>query len=252
MILEATDIAFAFGGFRVLDGVSLAIKDGEIAGLIGPNGAGKSTFFAVATGFEMPISGTVSLSGRDISRDGPVARARLGLGRTFQVPREFRHLTVCENMMVAGPGQAGERLLELYLRPGRVSAEEHALREKVDRLLDFLNLARVADMPSGQLSGGQKKLLELGRVLMTEPKVVLLDEPFAGVNPVLIEEISGRIRALNDKGTAFLIVEHNLKALSHIASTIHVMDRGHIIAAGAPAEVLADARVREAYMGGVL
>lgn len=252
MILEATDIAFAFGGFRVLDGVSLAVKDSEIAGLIGPNGAGKSTFFAVATGFEMPLSGTVTLLGRDITREGPVARARLGLGRTFQVPREFRHLTVRENMMAAAPGQAGEQLFDLFLRPGRVAAQECALRDKVDELLDFLNLARVADTPSGQLSGGQKKLLELGRVLMTEPELVLLDEPFAGVNPVLIEEISGRIRVLNAKGTAFLIVEHNLKALSDIASTIHVMDRGRMIAAGAPADVLADVTVREAYMGGVL
>src|SRR5690606_10105370 len=136
--------------------------------------------------------------------------------------------------------------------PGKVAAEERALREKVDGILDFLNLSRVADTPSGQLSGGQKKLLELGRVLMLEPKLILLDEPFAGVNPVLIDEISGRIRALNKQGTAFLIIEHNLKALSNLAEQIHVMDRGRIIATGAPGDVLADEHVREAYMGGVL
>ncbi len=252
MILQTRDIAFAFGGFRVLDGVSLAVPAGAITGLIGPNGAGKSTFFAVASGFEMPLSGTVSLDGRDISREGPVARARMGLGRTFQVPREFRHLTVRENMMAAAPGQAGEGLFELYFRPGRVRAQERALRARVDETLAFLNLARVADTPSGQLSGGQKKLLELGRVLMLDPKLILLDEPFAGVNAVLIEEISGRIRALNQRGTAFLIVEHNLQALSALASEIHVMDRGRIIATGAPAAVLAEPAVREAYMGGVL
>ena len=252
MILEARDIVFAFGGFRVLDGVSLAVPEGSITGLIGPNGAGKSTYFAVASGFELPHSGTIRFGGDDVTRAGPVARARLGLGRTFQVPREFRHLTVRENMLAAAPDQAGEGLFDLYFRPGKVAAEERALREKVDGILAFLNLARVADTPSGQLSGGQKKLLELGRVLMLEPKLILLDEPFAGVNPVLIEEISGRIRALNEQGTAFLIIEHNLKALSNLAEQIHVMDRGRIIATGAPSDVLADDHVREAYMGGVL
>lgn len=252
MIFEARDIAFAFGGFRVLDSVSLAVPEGSIAGLIGPNGAGKSTFFAVATGFEPALSGTVRLAGRDVTRARSHARARLGLGRTFQVPREFRHLTVRENMLAAAPDQAGEHLIHLFLRPASVRTQERALREKVDGILDFLNLSHVAETPSGQLSGGQKKLLELGRVLMTEPRVVLLDEPFAGVNPVLIEEISGRVRALNERGTAFLIVEHNLRALSEIASVIHVMDRGRIIASGAPADVLSEAAVREAYMGGVL
>ena len=252
MILETRDIVFAFGAFRVLDGISLAVPEGSITGLIGPNGAGKSTYFAVVSGFEPPQRGTISLAGRDVTRVGAVARARLGLGRTFQVPREFRHLTVRENMLAAAPDQAGESLFDLYLRPGKVAAEERALREKVDGFLEFLNLARVADTPAGQLSGGQKKLLELGRVLMLEPKLILLDEPFAGVNPVLIEEISGRIRALNAQGTAFLIIEHNLKALSNLAQRIHVMDRGSILAAGAPADVLADDHVREAYMGGVL
>jgi len=252
MILETRDIVFAFGGFRVLDGVSLAVAESSITGLIGPNGAGKSTFFAVVSGFERPHSGTVALAGRDATRAGPVARARLGLGRTFQVPREFRHLTVRENMLAAAPDQAGERLFDLYFRPGKVAAEERALREKAEGILDFLNLARVADTPSGQLSGGQKKLLELGRVLMLEPKLILLDEPFAGVNPVLIGEITGRIRALNNQGMAFLIIEHNLRALSSLAEQIHVMDRGRIIAAGVPADVLADAKVQEAYMGGVL
>ncbi len=252
MILETRDIAFAFGGFRVLDGVSLSVPEGAIIGLIGPNGAGKSTYFAVASGFEPPQSGSILLAGRDVTREGPVARARLGLGRTFQVPREFKHLTVRENMLAAAPDQAGEGLFSLYFRPGKVAAEERALREKVGGILDFLNLTRVADTPSGQLSGGQKKLLELGRVLMLEPKLILLDEPFAGVNPVLIEEISGLIRTLNKQGTAFLIIEHNLKALSNLAEQIHVLDRGGIIATGAPSDVLSDEHVREAYMGGVL
>jgi branched-chain amino acid transport system ATP-binding protein len=179
----------------------------------------------------------------------PDERVRLGLGRTFQVPREFGHLTVRENLMVAAPGQKGEALLSLWLRPGSVAVQEVEVAERADELLDFLNLSAVADKPAMSLSGGQKKLLELGRVLMVEPRFVLLDEPFAGVNPVLMGEIAARIRELHRGGLGFLIVEHNLQALSALADRLYVMDRGRIIAEGAPQEVLAEAAVREAYIG---
>ena len=252
MILTLRGISFAFGDFRVLEDINLDVAPGSIVGLIGPNGAGKSTCFAVASGFEKPTRGTVHLGGVDVTTEGPVGRARAGLGRTFQVPREFKHLTVRENLLVSQPRQTGDRLMPLLFRPGQVRAEERVLHNKVDDLVGFLNLTRVIDQPSGRLSGGQKKLLELGRVLMGDPKVILLDEPFAGVNPVLIEELSERIRVLNQRGTAFLIVEHNLRALSELSGVLHVMDRGRMIASGAPDTVLADAGVREAYMGGVL
>ena len=172
--------------------------------------------------------------------------------RTFQVPREFHHLTVRENLMAAAPGQSGEGLLGLFLRPGRVRAEEDAIRAEAEATIDFLRLARVADTPAGRLSGGQKKLVELGRALMAKPRLILLDEPFAGVNPVLIEEIMDRIRDLNARGIGFLVIEHDLGALSRLVPRFVVMDRGRVLAAGAPDDVLADPAVREAYLGGAV
>jgi branched-chain amino acid transport system ATP-binding protein len=240
----------SYGGAAVVDDASLAVPEGGLVGLIGPNGAGKSTLFAVVSGFQAADRGRVVLRGRAIDGLAPHARVRLGLGRTFQVPREFRHLTVRENLMAAAPAQAGEGLATLFLAPGRIAREEAALRRKADALLEFLNLAAVAGQPAFALSGGQKKLLELGRALMVEPRCLLLDEPFAGVNPVLIGEIVARIRELNRRGIAFLIVEHNLHALSGLVGEMHAMDRGRIIASGAPRAVLADPAVLSAYLGG--
>jgi branched-chain amino acid transport system ATP-binding protein len=172
--------------------------------------------------------------------------------RTFQVPREFRHLTVRENLMVAAPGQTGENLLNLFTRPGQIRRDEARIAKEVRDVLEFLRLADVADLPSGSLSGGQKKLLELGRALMVSPKLILLDEPFAGVNPVLIATIAERIRELNVRGIGFLIIEHDLAALTRLVPQLAVMDRGRIIARGAPGKVLEDPIVREAYLGGAL
>ncbi len=250
MRLELRDISVRFGGFRAVDGVSLAIEPGTLTGIIGPNGAGKSTLFSMVTGFLQHGEGTVLLGDAELSRDAPFDRARRGMVRTFQVPREFAHLTVRENLMAAAPGQSGENLIDLFFRPGKVRAEEEAIRRKAEETIDFLKLRAVADASAGRLSGGQKKLLELGRVLMTKPKLILLDEPFAGVNPVLIEELSGHIRALNRRGIGFVIIEHDLSALSRLVSVLHVMDQGRLMASGTPAEVLARKDVREAYLGG--
>jgi branched-chain amino acid transport system ATP-binding protein len=233
-----------------VDDVSFEADAAGITGLIGPNGAGKSTLFAVVTGFLSADAGTIAFGGAEIQDLTPQARARLGLARTFQVPRPFTHLTVRENLMAAAPGQPGERVLTLMLRPGAVRRREREVRAQADALLDFLGLAHVAGNRAGVLSGGQQKLLELGRALMTEPRYVLLDEPYAGVNPVLIEELSGRIRTLAERGTGFLIVEHNLPALSRLAGRLLVMDRGRLIASGTPQEVLADRTVQDAYIGG--
>ncbi|WP_270937131.1 ABC transporter ATP-binding protein [Falsiroseomonas oryzae] len=252
MSLLIRDVSRSFGGFRALDRVSLEMPADGLLGVIGPNGAGKSTLFSVVSGFIPADAGTVSLDGRTLDRLGPAARARLGLVRTFQVPREFHHLTVRENLMAAAPGQSGENLLGLFFRPGRVAAEEALTAAAAQDVMDFLRLAPVAGLPAGRLSGGQKKLLELGRALMAKPRLILLDEPFAGVNAVLVQEIAARITELNARGIGFLIIEHDLQALSRLVPRLAVMDRGRVLAAGAPAEVLADARVREAYLGGVV
>jgi branched-chain amino acid transport system ATP-binding protein len=226
MSLEVCDISKAYGGFRALDGVRLTIETGSLFGIIGPNGAGKSTLFSVVSGFDRADEGQIRLDGQSLDGLSPPARARAGMVRTFQVPREFRHLTVRENLMAAAPMQIGESLLGL-------------------------KLTLVADQPSGKLSGGQKKLLELGRALMVEPRLILLDEPFAGVNPVLIGEIMERITELNTRGIGFIIIEHDLEALTRLVPQFAVMDRGKVIAQGTPQAVLDDPLVREAYLGGV-
>ena len=250
MSLTVQGLQKSFSGLRVVDNVSFETDAAGITGLIGPNGVGKSTLFAVITGFLGADAGTIEFGGVGIQGLPPQARARLGLARTFQVPRPFAHLTVRENLMAAAPGQPGERVLTLLLRPGAVRRREREVRAQADALLDFLGLTHVASNRAGTLSGGQQKLLELGRALMTAPRYVLLDEPYAGVNPVLIEEISGRIRTLAERGTGFLIVEHNLPALSRLAGRLLVMDRGRLIASGTPQEVLANRAVQDAYIGG--
>lgn len=250
MSLEIRDIGKSFGGFRALDGVRLIIGSNALFGIIGPNGAGKSTLFSVVSGFVPADGGQVVLDGQPIDSLSPAARARRGMVRTFQVPREYRHLTVRENLMAAAPNQTGEGLIGLFFQPGKVRREEEAIADRVSKTLSFLKLAHVADQPAGKLSGGQKKLVELGRALMVEPKLILLDEPFAGVNRVLIGEIMERIAELNARGIGFVVIEHDLEALTRLVPQLAVMDRGRVIAQGAPAAVLADPLVREAYLGG--
>ncbi|WP_342128469.1 ABC transporter ATP-binding protein [Hydrogenophaga sp. OTU3427] len=249
MSIEVRNLTLAYGEFRALDGMSVSMPSNSIVGLIGPNGAGKSSLFSVISGFIQPLEGEVRFLEQNLSGKAAFERARMGMCRTFQVPREFRHLTVLENMMAAPGDQAGESLWSLVFRRRRVAQEEQALRERAEKWMRFLRLDAVAGQPAGALSGGQKKLLELGRILMLEPRCVLLDEPYAGVNPVLIEQISERIAELHAQGIGFVIVEHNLHMLAKLASSLVVMDRGKLLAQGRPAEVMADERVREAYMG---
>lgn len=252
MTLQVSGMRKSYGGLMVLDDVRLEVPAGGLVGLIGPNGAGKSTLFAVISGFQAAEAGSIAFDGVPLDGLSPQQRVRRGLGRTFQVPREFHRMSVRDNVMAAAPHQSGEALLSLFFRPGRVRAEERSVRERADRWLSFLGLESLADEPAAQLSGGQKKLLELGRALMVEPRCILLDEPFAGVNPVLIKELGRMVRELNERGIAFLIVEHNLEALSRLVGTLYVMDRGRILACGEPNVVLRDATVREAYLGGVV
>jgi branched-chain amino acid transport system ATP-binding protein len=250
MTLEVRDISASLGGLEILKNVTLNVPEDGLTGLIGPNGAGKSTLFSVISGFLAPSSGRIAFGGRALERAGAVERARAGMVRTFQVPREFRHLTVRENLYAAAPDQPGEHLINLVVARSRVKARERDIGRQADDVLEFLKLGKVADVPAGQLSGGQKKLLELGRVMMLDPKIILLDEPFAGVNAVLIAEIIDRIRELHRKGIGFLIIEHDLEALGDLVDDMHVLDRGAVLASGTPQAVLNDPRVREAYLGG--
>jgi branched-chain amino acid transport system ATP-binding protein len=250
MSLVVDHVGKSLGGLRVLEDVSLAVPAGGLVGLIGPNGAGKSTLFAVVSGFEGADAGSVRFEDAPLDGLPPETRARRGLIRTFQVPRQFDHLTVRQNLAAAAPDQSGERLRGVFFGAARVRREEAHVQARAAEVIDFLALDAVADLNASKLSGGQRKLLELGRVLMAKPRMILLDEPFACVNPVLFEEIAERIRALNIQGIAFLIVEHNLTVLARLVRELHFMDRGRIIAAGTPADVLADRHVQEAYMGG--
>lgn len=235
-----------------LDNVSIELPEKSLVGLIGTNGAGKSTLFSAITGYVPLASGSVTFRGEDLTRLPVHRRVQRGLARTFQVPREFSELSVMHNMMAAAPGQAGEQLLSLVFSRRKVARQEEEIAERARTLLKFLNLEKVTDERAGRLSGGQKKLLELGRLLMLNPLAILLDEPFAGVNPVLIEELSQRIIELNQRGMAILIIEHNLDELSRLVPRMYAMDRGQVIAQGTPDAVLASPLVREAYMGGVI
>jgi branched-chain amino acid transport system ATP-binding protein len=252
-LLAARGVEKHFGGFKVLDDVSFAVGAGGLVGIVGTNGAGKSTLFAGVSGQIDADAGSITFAGDDITRLAPVRRARMGLGRTFQVPREFAHLSVRDNFLVAAPCEHGETLRSVFGGWRRVDREQRALRERADGWIEFLGLTRVAGASAASLSGGQKKLLELGRMLMTEPRCILLDEPFAGVNPVLVEQISQCIRDLNTtRGIAFVVIEHHLTALKALVQHLYVMDRGRVIADGDPVRVLAQPRVLEAYMGGVI
>lgn len=251
-MLKVEAVTRQFGGFKAVDGVSLQLGAGEILGIAGTNGAGKSTLFAAIAGQQPADAGQIEFEGHDITRMPPYRRARLGLVRTFQIPREFKSLTVHENLMAAAANPQGERLVNAFFQTRSLREHEAQLSAKADRILQFLNLARVRDVTAGGLSGGQKKLVELGRVLMLDPRCILLDEPFAGVNPVLIEEICDRVRELNGQGIAFIVIEHHLQALKSLSNRMIVMDRGSILAEGDPHTVLDDPRVQEAYMGGVV
>lgn len=250
MSLVIDRIGKNWGGVHVLRDVSLEVDGRGITGLIGPNGAGKSTLFGVISGNVKPEEGTISFEGVPLDRLSPVERARKGLLRTFQVPRPFINLTVRENLAVAARDVSGERLRNVFFRPSRVRQCEKDIASRLAGIIDVLNLRRVADVVASQLSGGQLKLLELGRLLMTEPRMILLDEPFAGVNPILTQEISQRIRDVNSQGVGFFIVEHDLAALSSIVKTLYAMDGGVLIAQGSPEEVLGDPKVHAAYVGG--
>lgn len=248
-VLEARRLLMQFQGLKAVDGISLSLAPGEMLGLIGPNGAGKTTMFNMLAGSLVPTSGEIILNGQVVTKDRPEQRLGAGLGRTFQIPRPFAEMTVLENVLTGARHQAGEKVLHTWFSPRRVAREERQSVEKARHLLDFLLLSRLECEPARVLSGGQRKLLELARLLMADPSVLLLDEPAAGVNPTLLEVIMERIQSLNAQGKAILLIEHNMDMVSRMCSRVYVMAAGRELAQGAPPEVIRDPRVIQAYLG---
>ena len=249
-VLEAQGLSKRFGGLVAVQDMSLSVARGEILGLIGPNGAGKTTMFDLLAGSVRPSAGSIRLRGKDITSLPPHRRLAAGMGRTFQIPRPFPALTLLENMLLARQHQTGERFWANFTAPRRVAAEEREARDKALALLDLVALHRLADEPARVLSGGQRKLLELARVMMADPGVVLLDEPAAGVNPSLLEVLIDRIRDINAKGVTFLLIEHNIDMVTRLCDRIVVMAQGALLFQGKPDEVAREPRVIEAYLGG--
>ena len=240
-----------FGGLIAVDGFSIEIPRGSITGLIGPNGAGKTTAFNVLAGRLKPDAGAVLFEGADITKLVPHQRAALGIARTFQLPHEFARLTVIENLTAAADARLGENLVNAVFRRGRFMAEERAIHARARDLLKFLGLENLALQQAGALSGGQKKLMELGRALMREPKIVLLDEIGAGINRTLLSGIADRLLQLRvEKGIAFCLIEHDLDYVSKLCDSVYVMAGGRLLMQGSVAAVRADERVVDAYFGG--
>ena len=250
MVIRVEDLHMHFGGLRAVDGASLEIREGRITGLIGPNGAGKTTLFNVIAGHYRPTSGRVLLDGEDVTGLRPHQLFARGLLRTFQIAHEFPTLTVRENLMMVPPEQSGERLVDAWLRPSKVRAEERRIRDKADEVIAFLSLDHLADTPAGQLSGGQKKLLELGRTMMVDARIVFLDEVGAGVNRTLLNVIAEAIERLNaERGYTFCLIEHDMDFVGRLCDPVIVMAEGHVLTEGTAAEVTRDERVIEAYLG---
>ena len=250
-MLKVESLVKDFGGLRAVDGTSFEVKKGTITGLIGPNGAGKTTTFNAIAG-EFPItSGRIIFDGEDITPLPSFKTFRRGLVRTFQIPKPFAGMTVLENLMMVPKGQLGESFWNNWIRPKAVMEEEMRIRDEAVKVMEFLNLIQVAEERGGNLSGGQMKLLELGRALMSDPKMVMLDEPGAGVNPTLLGEIVEKIAELNRRGLTFLIIEHNMDLIMNLCDPSLVMASGQMLMQGSASEVQNDARVLEAFLGGV-
>ena len=248
-LLSVSGLRRGFYGVTALDGAELEVRAGTITGLIGPNGAGKTTLFNCVTGLIPPEDGAVVFDGEAITGWRADRIARRGLVRTFQIARGFPRLTVLENLLLYGPAQPGERLGKTLFARRAARRRETELVERAVAIGGQLALDRVLDHPAAEISGGQKKLLEIGRALMTAPKLILLDEPIAGVNPALADQIAHHLLALRDRGFTFLVVEHNMDLIARLCDPVVVMAEGRKLAEGRFAEVANDPRVQEAYMG---
>ncbi|RED11911.1 ABC transporter ATP-binding protein [Pontivivens insulae] len=249
-MIRVEDLHMHFGGIKAVNGASIEIAEGSITGLIGPNGAGKTTLFNVVAGHYTPTSGHVWLDGEEITGLSPHELFHKGLLRTFQIAHEFSTLTVRDNLMMVPGDQAGEGLWSAWFRSAEVKRQEAAIREKADEVIDFLEIPHVADELAGNLSGGQKKLLELGRTMMVDAKIVFLDEVGAGVNRTLLNTIGDAIVRLNrERGYTFCMIEHDMDFISRLCDPVIVMAEGQVLAQGKVEDVKADERVIEAYLG---
>jgi ABC-type branched-subunit amino acid transport system ATPase component len=248
-LLQVRGIQKAYGGLQAVSGLDLDLPGGRITGLIGPNGAGKTTLLNIISGVERATAGRVLFRGNDIGVLPQHRLAAQGLVRTFQISRDLGQLTVLENLLLARPKQTGEKLLRLFADGGRVRREEEAAIETARAALLKVNLWQLADAPAATLSGGQKKLLELSRALMLKPKLLLLDEPAAGVAPAMEEILIDTIRGFAAEGVDFLVIEHDLDVVAALCEHVYVMAAGKILTQGSFAQVAADSRVVEAYLG---
>ncbi|SIS73703.1 ABC transporter ATP-binding protein [Phaeovulum vinaykumarii] len=239
-----------FGGFRAVDGASLEIQTGSITGLIGPNGAGKSTLFNVIAGVLKPTSGRVMMDGEEITGLAPHELFHKGLLRTFQIAHEFSSMTVRENLMMVPARQSGETLWNAWTARRRIAQEEAELLKKADEVLDFLTISHLRDELAGNLSGGQKKLLELGRTMMVDAKIVFLDEVGAGVNRTLLNTIGDAIVRLNkERGYTFCVIEHDMDFIARLCDPVIVMAEGKVLAQGSADHIMENEAVIEAYLG---
>ncbi len=249
-MIRVENLHLHFGGIRAVDGVTLEIEEGSITGLIGPNGAGKTTLFNVIAGVYPPSEGRVFLQDEDITGLKPHQLFHRGVLRTFQIAHEFSSLTVAENLATVPAGQAGENLVNAWFRRGTVRAQEEEIHARAADVIHFLGLDEVASARAGALSGGQKKLLELGRTMMAEPRIVFLDEVGAGVNRTLLRSIGDAILRLNrERGYTFCMIEHDIDFISRLCQPVIVMAEGRLLTQGSPDEVKADQRVIDSYLG---
>ena len=248
-LLEVRGLTRGFGGVQALRGVDLTVEPDRITGLIGPNGAGKSTLFNCISGVVRPDGGSVRFGGCEITGWRADRVTRAGLVRTFQIARGFPRLSVLDNLVLYGPRQPGEGVLHASIRSRHSRARETALREQARAVAERLRLTRLLERPAGELSGGQKKLLEIGRALMAEPRLLLLDEPVAGVNPSLAAEIAGHLRGLLADGISVLLIEHHMDTIAALCDPVIVMAEGQHLREGSFAVLADDPLVQQAYMG---
>jgi branched-chain amino acid transport system ATP-binding protein len=250
-ILAAEGVVKRFGGIQAVDGATLEVGEGSITALIGPNGAGKTTLFNVLTGFYRPDRGRIAFQGASIGGQSPHRIARRGMVRTFQITKALSGMTVIDNMMLAAPEQPGELLRNVVFRPAAVRQREKGVREDALELLGVFNLDEKADQYAGTLSGGQRKLLELARALMSRPRLLMLDEPMAGINPTLGRRLLDHMQRLrSEEGVTFLFIEHDMEVVMNHSDRVIVMAEGRVIADGAPQEVREDQAVIDSYLGG--
>ena len=248
-LISVNNLKKSFGGLKAVDVQELSFKEGELTSIIGPNGAGKTTFFDLISGFQNADSGSIFLKDKDISNAQPYKIARMGMVRTFQLTKVFDRMTVMENLLFSGSNIKNDSFLRSFVKLNSQKLYENSLREKANEIMNDLNIGHMANSYARELSGGQKKLLELARSIINEPDILLLDEPLAGVNPKLAEDILSLITKLSDSGITIIMVEHNIEAVMKISERIVVLAEGSLIADGIPNEIRTDNNVIEAYLG---